>query len=67
MCILDLSKVLTYKFHYNFIKNIYDDNSRLLFIHTNSVMHEIKTEDVYEDFSKDEEMIHFSNHSAKSK
>ena len=29
-------------------------------------MYEIKTEDVYEDFSKDEEMFYFSNYSAKS-
>ena len=28
------------------------NNSRLLFTDTNSLMYEIKTEDVYEDFSK---------------
>ena len=30
-------------------------------------MHEIKTEDIYEDFSNDKEMFHFSNHSTKPK
>ena len=30
-------------------------------------MYEIKSEDVYEDFSKDKEMFDFSNYSAKSK
>ena len=30
-------------------------------------MHEIKIEDVYEDFSKDKEMFDFSNYSASSK
>ena len=30
-------------------------------------MYEIKTEDVYEDFSKDKEMFDFSNYSVKSK
>ena len=30
-------------------------------------MNEIKTEDVYEDFSKDKDMFDFSNFSAKSK
>ena len=30
-------------------------------------MYEIKTENVYEDFSKDKEMFDFSNTSAKSK
>ena len=30
-------------------------------------MHEIKTEDVYEKFSKDKEMFGFNNYSTKSK
>ena len=67
MCILDLSKVLMYVFHYDQIKNKYGNNSRLLFIDTDSLMYEIKTEDVYEDFSKDKEMLHISNYSAQSK
>ena len=29
MCILDLSKVLKYKFHYDYMKNKYGNNSRL--------------------------------------
>ena len=29
-------------------------------------MNEIETEDVYEDFSSDKEMFHFSNYSTKS-
>ena len=55
------------KFHYNYIKNKYGNNSRLLFTDTNSLMYEIKTEYVYKDFSKDKEMFDFSNHSTKSK
>ena len=46
-------KVLMYKFHYDYIKNKCGNNSRLLFTDTDSLMYEIKTEDVYEDFSKD--------------
>ena len=30
-------------------------------------MYEIKTEDVYDDFSQDKEMFYFSNYSAESK
>ena len=47
MCILDLSKVLMYRFHYYYIKNKYRNNSRAKFTETNSLMYEIKTEDVY--------------------
>ena len=67
MCILELSKVLMYEFHYNYIKNKYENKSKLLFALTDSLKYEIKTEDVYEDFNSDKEMFHFSNYSTKSK
>ena len=67
MCILELSKKLMYEFHYNYIKNKYDNKSKLLFTDTDILMYEIKTEDVYEDFSSDEEMFDFGNYSTKSK
>ena len=67
MCILELSNVLMYEFHYNYIKNKYDDKSKILFTDTNSLMYEIKTDDVYEDFSGNKEMFDFSNFSTKSK
>ena len=51
MCILELSKVLIYQFHYDYIENKYGKNSRLLLTGTDSLLREIKTEDVYEDFS----------------
>ena len=38
-----------YEFHYDYIKNKYDNKSKLLFTDTDSLMNEIKTEDVYED------------------
>ena len=46
MCILELRKVLMYTFHYDYIKNKYGNNSRLLFIDTDSLMHEIKAEEI---------------------
>ena len=67
MCIFELSKVLTYKFHFDYIKNIFDNKSKLLFTDTDSLMYEIKTKDVYEDFSSNKEMFDFSNYSPKSK
>ena len=57
ICILDLSKVLKYKLHYDYIKNKFGNNSRLLFADTGSLIYEIKAKDVYEDFSKDKEML----------
>ena len=62
MCMLDLSKVLMYKFHYDYIKNRYGINSRLSFIVTNSLIYKIRMDDVFEDFSKDKEMFNFSNY-----
>ena len=67
MCILDLSKLLKYKFRYDYIKNKYGNNSKLLFTVTDSLVYDIKTKDVYEDVSKDKEMFDFSNYSPKSK
>ena len=63
MRILELSKVLMYKFHYHYIKINYDNKSKLLFTDTDSLMYEIKTEDVYEDFSSNKQMFDFSNYS----
>ena len=65
--ILDFSKVIMYKFHYDYVKNKYGNNSRLSFTDTDSLMYEIKTEDVYEDFSKNKELFDFSDYSSESK
>ena len=46
---------------------IYGNNSRLLFTDSDSLMYEIKAEDVNEDFSNDKELFDFSNCSTKSK
>ena len=67
MCILELSKALMSEFHYDCIKNKYDNKSKLLFTDTDSLMYEIKTEDVYENFSSNKEMLDFSNYWTKSK
>ena len=55
ICILELSKVLIYEFHYDYIKK-YDNKSRLLFTDTDSAIYEIKTERFYADFSSNKEM-----------
>ena len=65
--ILELSKVLIYEFHYDYIKNKYGNSSILLFTDINSLMRDIKGEVVYEDFSNDKDMFDFSSYLTKSK
>ena len=40
MSILELSKILMYEIHYDYIKNKYSNNSRLLFTDANSFMYD---------------------------
>ena len=56
-----------YEFHYDYINNKYGNNSKLLFTDTDSLMHEIKTKVVYEDFSNDNERFDFSKYSIITK
>ena len=52
--ILDLSKLLMFDFHYNFIQKKYSyKKARLLFTDTDSLMYELKTDDFYKDISAD--------------
>ena len=61
MCILDLSKILMYDFHYNYIKSKYP-NAKLLFTDTDSLTYEIESEDVYQDFWNDKEKFDNSDY-----
>ena len=63
--ILDLSKLLMHKFHYEYIQ--YKFNARLLFTDTDSLVYEIKKVDVYEDFYQDKDLFDFSEYSSNSK
>ena len=42
MCILDLSKVVMYKFHHDYIRHKYDISTGLLFTDTGILIYEIK-------------------------
>ena len=53
MCILELSKIIMFDFHYNYIKPKYGDKAKLLFTDTDSFLYEILTEDFYKDISGD--------------
>ena len=49
--ILDVSKLLTYESHQKYIRRKF--NADLLFTHTDSLVYENKTKDIYEDFYED--------------
>ena len=66
MCILDLSKMLMYDFHYNYIKKKYDNRVRLLFTDTDSLTYETEDKDVYKDFWNDTDMFDNSNYPESS-
>ena len=57
--VLELSKWLMYDFHYNFLTKIFD--AELLFTETDSLVYEIKSEDVYEEFFKHKHLFDFNN------
>ena len=54
-----------YEFHYNYIKRKFSAN--LLFTDTDSLVYEIDTKDVYEDFYGDENLFDFSEYPRDSK
>ena len=64
---LGISKVLMCQFPYDYIKNKYGNNLRLLFTDTNNLMFASKTKDRYEDFNGNKEMFDLTNYSTKSK
>lgn len=60
--ILDISKILMYDFHYNFIKNRYNDGAKLLFTDTDSLCYEIETADIYSDMLNDRHLFDTSDY-----
>ena len=65
--ILGKSKVLINGFHYNFFKERYGSNAKLLFTDTDSLCYHIKTEDIYQDMFERKEEFDFSDYPKESK
>ena len=59
-CILELSKLLVYRFHYDYVLNAF--NARLLFTDTDSLVYEIKDKDVYDQCFKNKDLFDFSRY-----
>ena len=55
MAILDLSKLLMYDLHYNYM--LKKCNIKLMFTDTDSLCYEIKTDDIYKDLFKDKNYL----------
>ena len=53
--ILDLSKLIMYEFHYDYMLPKYGDNIKLCYMDTDSFVYDIKTEDFYKDIAGDVE------------
>lgn len=49
---LDISKIVLYEFHYNFAKKQTNSEYKLLYVDTDSLLYEIKGENVYETMKK---------------
>ena len=55
LSILEISKILTYEFWYDYMKPKYDNNVKLCYMDTDSFIMNIKTNDFYEDIANDVE------------
>ena len=60
--ILELSKLLMYKFHYDYVMSTFN-SAKLLFTDTDSLVYEIKSDNVYEQCFKDKQLFDFSGYS----
>ena len=66
MCILDLSKLHMFHYHYDVIKAQYGANARLLFTDTDSLCYQIKCDDFYKDMIADRDTYDLSNYPSDS-
>ena len=57
-----IKNFIFYVFYYNNLKKKYGDNCNLLYTDTDSLILEIKTEDVYKDMANDVDNYDFSNY-----
>ena len=51
--ILDLSKIVMYEFHYDYMKQKYPEGLTLCYMDTDSLTYDIETEDFYQDIAED--------------
>ena len=62
---MEISKLLMYKFHYEYVLNTFN-SAKLLFTDTDSLVYEINNKEVYELCFKDKELFDFSGYPGDS-
>ncbi|GBM56823.1 hypothetical protein AVEN_227334-1 [Araneus ventricosus] len=62
MAILDVSKILMYDFHYNYMKYKYKNNLKLLYTDTDSLIYDVETEDIFVDIKNNIEYFDTSDY-----
>ncbi|XP_033762615.1 uncharacterized protein LOC117344073 [Pecten maximus] len=60
--VLDLSKLIMYDFHYNYMKQNYGQNTKLLFTDTDSLTYLTHTDDIYADIFVNLDLFDTSNY-----
>ena len=60
--VLDLSKKMMYDCYYNSLKKRYGDKCTLLYTDTDSLLVDIKTDDIYKDMAETKDEYDFSNY-----
>jgi hypothetical protein len=65
--VLDLSKLLMYSFHYNYIVKKYGTKAKLCLTDTDSLLYDIKTYDIYDDMLMDIELFDTSGYNSDHK
>ncbi|KMQ83336.1 hypothetical protein RF55_20298 [Lasius niger] len=61
MCILDISKIRLYKFHYEYMLPLYRDKHKVMYTDTDSLIYSIECDDVYENIKRDIDRFDTSN------
>jgi hypothetical protein len=65
-CVLELSKLHMYQFHYSTIRARFGDRAKLLLTDTDSLIYHLTTPDVYSDLFSIREQFDFANYKGTS-
>ncbi|KYN22663.1 hypothetical protein ALC57_04933 [Trachymyrmex cornetzi] len=53
MCILDISKVCLYEFHYDYMLPLFRDKCKIMYTDTDSLIYHVECKDIYETMKRD--------------